>query len=70
VVTYEAPVPSLVGEETDQSETYWRGTDTARLLLKVESETGRYEMTLVEALRTAYWQENLWPRLDRVTDRP
>lgn len=70
VVTYEASVPSLVGEETDRSETYWRGTDTARLLLKLESERGRYEMTLVEALRTAYWQENLWPRLDRVTERP
>lgn len=70
VVTYEAPVRSLIGEESELSETYWRGTGPARLLLKLESETGRYRMTLVEELRTAYWRENLWPRLDRVTTRP
>ena len=70
LVTYDAPVPSLIGEETDASETYWRGTDPARLLLKLESETGRYRMTLVEDLRTAYWRENLWPRLTRVAQRP
>ena len=70
VVIYDAPVPSLIGEETDASETYWRGTDPARLLLKLESETGRYRMTLVEDLRTAYWRENLWPRLTQVTQRP
>ena len=61
---------SLIGEETDASETYWRGTDPARLLLKIEGETGRYRMTLVEQLRTPYWRENLWPRLTQVTQRP
>ncbi|HMB90032.1 MAG TPA: hypothetical protein VKP65_04240 [Rhodothermales bacterium] len=70
VVMYDTPVPSLIGEETDESETYWRGTDPLRLLLKVESATGRYNMTLVEELRTPYWNENLWPRLERVTTRP
>lgn len=70
VISYDAPVRSLIGEETDAAETYWRGTDPARLLLKLESETGRYRMTLVEDLRTAYWRENLWPRLTHVTQRP
>ena len=42
----------------------------AQILLKLESETGRYRMTLVEHLRTAYWRENLWPRLTQVTQRP
>lgn len=70
VLTYDAQVPSLIGEETDDSETYWRGTDSQRLLLKMESATGRYRMTLVEELRTPYWSENLWPRLERVTTRP
>ncbi len=70
VVTYGAPVPSLVGEESDLQESYWRGTGTDRLLLKLESETGRYRMTLVEQLRTPYWNENLWPRLQRVAQRP
>ena len=70
VLTYDTTVPSLIGEETDNSETYWRGTGPLRLLLKVESATGRYRMTLVEELRTPYWSENLWPRLERVTMRP
>ena len=47
-----------------------RGVDPARLLLKLEGETGRYRMTLVEHLRTPYWRENLWPRLARVSQRP
>ncbi|MFQ5568107.1 MAG: hypothetical protein ACE5G0_00445 [Rhodothermales bacterium] len=70
VVRYDQPVRSLVGEETDASETYWRGTGPERLLLKLEGETGRYRMTLVEALRTPYWSENFWPRLTQVTQRP
>ena len=70
VVSYDTSVRSLVGERTDPSETYWRGVDPARLLLKLEGETGRYRMTLVEHLRTPYWRENLWPRLTRVSQRP
>lgn len=70
VVTYEAPVPSLIGEESELEETYWRGTDDERLLLKLASATGRYQMTLVENLRSAYWRENLYTRLQRVAERP
>ena len=47
---------------------YVHGPD--RLLLKLESQKGRYRMTLVEHLRTPYWEENLWSRLQRVTSRP
>lgn len=69
-VTYDRRVPSLIAEETDMAETYWRGTGPERLLLQVRSTTGRYTMTLVEQLRTAYWSDNLWPMLERVRQRP
>jgi hypothetical protein len=70
VVTYDRPVPSLIGEESATTETYWRSTRPERLLLRMEAASGRYRMGLVEHLRTAYWQENLWPRLARVAERP
>jgi hypothetical protein len=69
-LTYDAPVASPVGEQTGTTETYWLGTGDARLLLKMSGDGGRYTMTLIEELRTPYWSENLWPRLDRVTERP
>ncbi len=69
-LTYDAPVASLVGEQTGTTETYWLGTGGARLLLKMSGDDGRYTMTLVEELRTPYWRENLWPKLERVTERP
>lgn len=70
VVTYDAPVASPVGEETGTTETYWRASDGDRRLVKLSGDDGRYEMTLVEHLRTAYWNENLWPRLERIDARP
>jgi len=69
-LTYDAPVASPVGEQTGTTETYWLGTGGARLLLKMSGDDGRYTMTLVEELRTPYWRENLWPTLDRVSERP
>ena len=69
-VTYDATVPSMVGEESDSTELYWRGTGPRRLLVKMEAASGRYRMTLVEHLRSAYWEENLWPRLERIEARP
>jgi hypothetical protein len=62
-------VPSLIGEERDARETCWRGTGPQRLLVRVEAESGRYQMALVEHLRTPYWQENLWPKLARIEKR-
>lgn len=69
-VTYEAAVPSLIGEESASAETYWRGTGPERLLLRMRAGSGRYRMQLVEQLRTPYWKENLWPTLARVEERP
>ncbi|WP_263785513.1 DUF3108 domain-containing protein [Salinibacter grassmerensis] len=70
VVHYETPVPSPVGETSDRTEIYWRGTGPERRLVRMEAEGGRYQMALVEHLRTPYWQENLWPKLDRIEERP
>lgn len=69
-VAYASSVPSLIGETSDTTETYWRGTGPERLLLRLEAESGRYRMGLVEHLRTAYWDENFWPRLERIEARP
>ena len=69
-VDYAGEVPSPFGETAAPQETYWRGTGPERLLLKIEASDGGYRVALVEHLRTAYWQENLWPRLERIEDRP
>jgi len=70
VVRYEAPVPSPIAEESDTTEIYWRGTGPERLLVQMRAGEGRYRMALVEHLRTPYWEENLWPRLARIEERP
>jgi hypothetical protein len=69
-VTYDRPVPSPIGEESATTETYWVGTGDQRRLLRVEAESGRYAMALVEHLRSPYWKENFWPMLARVEERP
>jgi hypothetical protein len=69
-VEYDQAFPSPVGETAATTETYWRGTGGARHLLRMASADGRYRMTLVEELRTPYWRENLWPKLDRIAQRP
>ena len=69
-LTYDAPVPSPIGEESDTTETYWRSTGTERVLVKWKGGSGRYTATLEEHLRTPYWRENLWTRLERVSERP
>jgi hypothetical protein len=69
-VMYDAPVPSMVGEQSDTTETYWRGTGPYRRLLRLEAESGRYQMALIESLRLAYWEENIWPMLERTEARP
>ena len=66
--TYEAPVPSMISDRDVTNETYWRGTGEARLLLKLEGAD--YTMTLIEQVRSPYWSENVWDRLERVTERP
>ncbi len=69
-LAYAERAPSPIAETVDSTETYWRGTGPERLLLQVEGGSGGYRMQLVEHLRSAYWEENLWPRLERVDRRP
>lgn len=69
-LAYNQRTPSPIAESVDSTETYWRGTGRARRLLQIESGSGSYRMELVEHLRTAYWEENLWTRLNRVAERP
>jgi len=69
-VSYDDAVPSMIGEESDRQETYWRGTGEDRLLVRMEAASGRYRVQLVEHLRSAYWEENFWPQLERVKERP
>jgi len=69
-VRYQTPVPSPIAETTAQTETYWVGTGPQRRLLRMEGGEGRYEMLLVEHLRTPYWKENIWDTLSRVEERP
>ena len=69
-VSYEGRVPSLVGEQAEPREHYWRDTGPGRVLVKLAAENGRYRLTLVEELRSAYWRENFFPRLRNVKTRP
>ena len=38
-----------------EQETYWRGKDPGRVLLKIESS--EYTMTLLDYVRTPYWSQ-------------
>ncbi len=69
-VSYEEPVPSMIGETSDTRETYWRAVGPQRRLLQIEAASGRYRMQLIEHMRSPYWQENIWSRLSRVEERP
>jgi hypothetical protein len=69
-VDYADEVPSPYGETAAGQETYWRGTGKERLFLKLEAADGSYSVSLVEHLRTPYWQENLWPQLEKIENRP
>ncbi len=69
-LSYSQRTPSPIAETVDSTETYWRGTGAAHRLLQIESSSGSYRMELVEHLRSPYWEENLWPRLERIAARP
>lgn len=70
VLRYDGRAPSLIGEQASSEEHYFRGTDPANLLVAVRAADGRYSMVLTEELRSAYWQEDFYPRLKRVNVRP
>lgn len=69
-LTYALAVASPIGESTALGERFVRGLDPARLMLAWEDPAGRYSARLVEHLRSAYWSEDLFPRLKTVKNRP
>lgn len=71
-VTYEEPVPSMIAEHSVTQATYWRHANDDRQLLRIQEQNdeGSYTMELVEHLWSAYWEENLWDEVERISDRP
>jgi len=76
-VRYDEPVPTpLAGGPSDTLETYWRSTESPyRPLLKVvagdpTAGDARYQMALIEKVRSPYWKKNVYDQLDRVETRP
>lgn len=69
LVHYAKSTPSIFGTPTTE-EIFWRGTDPARTLLKMQSDAGTHGLKLVETVRSAYWQENVFSKLSRVKARP
>jgi len=69
-VRYDRPVPSVIAEESDSLETYWIAFNEERMLLRIAGASGRYEMELVEYLRSPYWDEDIYDRLERIRERP
>lgn len=69
-IIYSADVPSVIAERADREERYVRAPAGERLLLLVEGASGAYRMALVEAVRSAYWEEDLFSGLERVEERP
>jgi hypothetical protein len=70
IVTYAAEVPSVIAERADSEERYVRAPAGERHLLEVAGASGAYRMTLVEAVRSAYWEEDVFDRLQVVGERP
>jgi hypothetical protein len=71
-VTYEEPVPSMIAEHDVTRATYWRHTGDDRRLLRIreQNDDASYTMDLVEHLWSAYWSENLWDQVERISERP
>lgn len=69
-VEFEDAVPGLVTAMDVSEMTYWRSTTDDRTLLRVRGEDVEFEMSLVETLRTAYWEEDIWEQLEHVDSHP
>lgn len=67
-LVYASDHPSLVSRHGEREETYWRAPGGDRALLAIEASS--YRVTLVEQVRSAYWEENVFRRLSRVEERP
>jgi hypothetical protein len=70
VVEYESPLPSPIGEQSDLAETYVLERSPYRPLRSITAGSERYRMELIEYVRSAYWEENVFDRLTEVSQRP
>ncbi|NNE69114.1 MAG: HXXEE domain-containing protein [Rhodothermales bacterium] len=69
-LSYDGVVESLIGEDTAPRELWWRSTGPDRRLIALEATDGRYSMELVELLRSPYWEEDVYERLEIIRERP
>lgn len=65
---YDGEYRSFISRRGAADETYWRGLEADRPLIAIESES--YRMQLVEHVRSQYWREDVYKKLERVTTRP
>lgn len=65
---YDGEYRSFLSRRGAAVETYWRGLEADRQLVAIESES--YRVSLVEHVRSAYWREDVYEKLERVTTRP
>ncbi len=65
---YDSEYRSFISRRGASDETYWRGLEADRQLVAIESES--YRMQLVEHVRSQYWREDVYDKLERVTTRP
>ena len=65
---YDGEYRSFISRRGAADETYWRVVEADRQLVAIESES--YRMQLVEHVRSQYWREDVYKKLERVTTRP
>lgn len=69
-VVYEEPILLPWADAPAREEIYSRGRDRDRPLLSARAADGRHELRLIERVRSAYWQENVFDKLSRVSSHP
>ena len=65
---YEGDYRSFIARRGAPEEMYWRGLGADRQLLAIESES--YRVRLVEHVRSPYWKEDVYKKLEKVKTRP
>lgn len=65
---YDGEYRSFLSRRGASDETYWRGLEADRQLVAIGSDS--YRAQLVEHVRSQYWREDVYDKLERVTTRP
>jgi len=65
---YDGDYRSFIARHGAPEETYWRGLGADRQLVAIESES--YRVQLVEHVRSQYWREDVYDKLEKVKTRP